>query len=80
LHAAIRSVLREAIRYQGTTFDHAYAGGGMQQRLAVYGRKGAPCPRCGAAVEYARIGQRGTHFCPGCQPRGGRRAAVAERR
>jgi formamidopyrimidine-DNA glycosylase len=80
LHAAIRSVLREAIRYQGTTFDRAYAGGGMQQQLAVYGRKGQPCPNCGAAVQYARLGQRGTHFCPRCQPRRGRRAPAMRRR
>jgi formamidopyrimidine-DNA glycosylase len=71
LHAAIRSVLRQAIIYQGTTFDHAYAGGGMQQRLAVYGRRGQPCLRCGTAIQYARIGQRGTHFCPRCQRGGG---------
>ncbi len=31
LQAAIRAVLREAIRYQGTTFDQVYAGGDMQR-------------------------------------------------
>jgi formamidopyrimidine-DNA glycosylase len=79
LHAAIRAVLREAIRYQGTTFDQVYAGGDMQRRLAVYGRKDQPCPRCGAAIRYARIGQRGTHFCPRCQPVGGGRRKLTRR-
>jgi endonuclease-8 len=37
--------------------------------LAVYGRTGQPCPRCGTAV--ARRNQwddnRPTYWCPGCQ-------------
>jgi formamidopyrimidine-DNA glycosylase len=67
LHQAIRSVLREAIRHGGSSIDWAYPGGRMQNRLAVYGRAGQPCPRCGRAIVRIRVGGRGTHVCPRCQ-------------
>jgi endonuclease-8 len=37
--------------------------------LAVYGRNGRPCPRCGTAVAVTRHGEhaRVTYWCPGCQ-------------
>ncbi len=37
--------------------------------LAVYGRTGKPCQRCGAPIEIARHGEqaRVTYWCPGCQ-------------
>ncbi len=37
--------------------------------LAVYGRTGQPCRRCGRPVAWARQGEdhRGTYWCPGCQ-------------
>lgn len=38
--------------------------------LAVYGRQGQPCPRCGAPVGIRRQGSmaRSTYWCPACQP------------
>ncbi len=41
-------------------------GGG----LAVYGRSGLPCTRCGSTVRSARQGEhaRVTYWCPSCQP------------
>jgi formamidopyrimidine-DNA glycosylase len=74
LHAGIVSLLRQAIGEGGTSLrDNQYrqpdgAGGGYQELLAVYGRDGNPCPRCGETIERMVVGQRGTHFCPGCQP------------
>ena len=68
LHEAIRHVLRKAIRYCGTSFDRAYLGGSMQQRLMVYGRGGEPCRVCGTPIIPIRVAQRGTHVCPKCQP------------
>ncbi|MGQ9518426.1 MAG: zinc finger domain-containing protein, partial [Anaerolineae bacterium] len=29
---------------------------------------GEPCRRCGTPIERIVVGQRGTHFCPRCQP------------
>jgi endonuclease-8 len=34
----------------------------------VYGRRGAPCRRCGTAIELAEQGDRITYWCPHCQP------------
>ena len=38
--------------------------------LAVYGRSGRPCRRCGTAIRVARTGRdpRLTYWCPTCQP------------
>ena len=73
LHRAIRSVLRAAINSGGTTLsDSAYRqpdgrSGEFSGLLAVYGREGQPCARCGAGIERIVVSQRGTHYCPGCQ-------------
>jgi formamidopyrimidine-DNA glycosylase len=69
LHRGIRDVLRLAIRSHGTTIDWIYPGGWMQRRLNVYGRTGQPCRTCGTPIVALRIGQRGTHICPRCQPK-----------
>ena len=73
LHKAIRAVLQAAITGGGTTLeDGSYRqidgqAGEFAGSLAVYGRSGQPCPRCGQAIERIVVGQRGTHFCPECQ-------------
>ena len=38
--------------------------------LAVYGRAGRPCRRCGTPIERALAGshRRSTYWCPACQP------------
>lgn len=83
LHGAIRSILRLAIRHHGTSIDWIYPGGWMQKHLAVYGRTGEPCRKCGTAIVALRIAQRGTHICPRCQTlkhgRHGRATARAKR-
>jgi formamidopyrimidine-DNA glycosylase len=73
LHRATRTVLRRAIRANGTTFrDYVTptgARGDFGDLLAVYGREGEGCRRCGAAVERLRWpAGRSTWYCPGCQP------------
>jgi formamidopyrimidine-DNA glycosylase len=71
LYAAIRTVLERAIAQGGTTLrDYRTANGEPgrhQECLAVYGRAGQPCPRCGGPVARIVVGQRGTHYCPVCQ-------------
>jgi formamidopyrimidine-DNA glycosylase len=34
----------------------------------VYQRTGEPCLHCGHEIERMVVGQRGTHYCPVCQP------------
>jgi endonuclease-8 len=51
----------------GTVGDRStVAGGGV----AVYGRRGQPCLRCGTPIERRAQGEdrRVTYWCPQCQP------------
>ena len=73
LYEAIRGTLWQAIAQHGTTFDGLFVRpdgeiGRQQEGLNVYGQAGLPCTRCGTPVERITVGQRGTHFCPTCQP------------
>ncbi len=45
--------------------------------LAVYGRNGQRCPRCGDTIEVRRLGEQARllYWCPGCQMHRGPRAA-----
>jgi len=69
LWEAIRAVLQEGIRRNGASIDWVYRGGQFQNDFRVYGREGQTCPVCGTAIQCIVVGQRGTHFCPACQPR-----------
>jgi formamidopyrimidine-DNA glycosylase len=68
---AIQSVLAEAIRQGGTTLRDFVGGEGkpgyFKQRLQVYDRRDAPCPRCATQLRETRIGQRSSFYCPACQ-------------
>ncbi|MFD1484151.1 DNA-formamidopyrimidine glycosylase [Lacticaseibacillus baoqingensis] len=72
LHDQIIAVLAESIALGGTsvhTFVDANGNpGGYQERLAVYGRAGQPCLVCQTPIVKIKVGQRGTHYCPHCQP------------
>ena len=72
LHVAIVDVLRESIAARGTSFrdyrDASGARGGFVEQLAVYGRAGEPCPRCGARlIGTHAIDGRMTVLCARCQ-------------
>jgi formamidopyrimidine-DNA glycosylase len=68
LWSSIREVLKEGIHRNGASIDWVYRGGDFQNYFRVYQRTGQPCPVCGTAIERILVGQRGTHFCPHCQP------------
>jgi formamidopyrimidine-DNA glycosylase len=65
---SIRTVLREAIALNGASIDWVYRGGDFQNYFRVYQRTGEPCPVCGTPIARMIVGQRGTHYCPRCQP------------
>src|SRR5262249_35235609 len=74
LLAAVRAVLDEALAAGGTSFDSLYVNvngesGYFSRSLAVYGREGEPCPRCGAPVRRDPFMNRSADSCPGFQPR-----------
>lgn len=72
LHQAIVQVLRAGVQMHGTTFSDYVDGlgrsGSFQHQLAVYGRQGEACPRCGSSIEREKISGRSSHYCPLCQP------------
>ena len=73
VRAAVRSVLAMGIEHGGTSLDDlAYLlpdgrAGRHLEYLAVYGREGKPCRRCGAPIEREVIGGRSSYRCPRCQ-------------
>lgn len=79
LMTAVREVFAEAISAGGTSFDSLYVrvngeSGYFDRSLAVYGREGEPCPRCGTPVIREKFMNRSSYTCPRCQrrPRQGR--------
>jgi formamidopyrimidine-DNA glycosylase len=72
LLAQVREVLAESVAAGGTSFDALYVNvngqsGYFERSLAVYGREGEPCPRCGAAIRRRPFMSRSSYFCPVCQ-------------
>jgi formamidopyrimidine-DNA glycosylase len=71
LAAAIKAVLRDAIRAGGTTLRDYINPEGMpgyfRQKLYVYERVGEPCRVCHTPIKHFVQGQRSTYFCPTCQ-------------
>ncbi len=76
LHESIREVLLQGIASGGTRLGNGksnflvFHGGSMpgnQHNLKVFGRIGAPCPRCGRSIIRIIVAQRSTHICPACQ-------------
>jgi formamidopyrimidine-DNA glycosylase len=65
---SIRQVLANGIARNGASIDWVYRGGDFQNYFRVYQRTGEPCPECGTPIARITVGQRGTHFCPRCQP------------
>jgi len=68
LLGAIHQILEDGIRHNGASIDWVDRGGGFQNYFRVYDRAGEPCPECGSSIQRMVVGQRGTHFCPTCQP------------
>ncbi|MFZ0430600.1 MAG: DNA-formamidopyrimidine glycosylase, partial [Acidobacteriota bacterium] len=72
LFRSIPVVLEKGIALGGTSLrdfvDSNGDTGHHQEELNVYGRNGRPCRRCGTAIVKIVVAQRGTHFCPLCQP------------
>jgi hypothetical protein len=67
-------VLTASIASQGTTLSDyrtvAGEAGSFAAYLDVYGHAGDACRRCGSQLRRIVVGQRGTVFCPSCQPTG----------
>lgn len=66
LHQAVVAILAEAVESGGANIKMVFSPGGY--RTQVFARHGTPCPSCGGTIHKTRVGGRGTHFCPCCQP------------
>jgi formamidopyrimidine-DNA glycosylase len=68
----VRTVLAEALAAGGTSFDALYVNvngqsGYFSRSLAVYGRAGQACLRCGTPIQRMAFMNRSSYFCPRCQ-------------
>src|SRR4051795_8168317 len=78
----VRGVLEDALRAGGTSFDALYVNvngesGYYDRSLAVYGREGTPCPRCGTPVRRTAFMNRSSFYCPRCQRPGRMRSSAS---
>ena len=75
LHRAIRKVLNQGLKNQGTSLGSGQGNfhavddrpGRNADQLNVFRRTAAPCPRCRATIQRIVVGQRSSHICPVCQ-------------
>lgn len=66
LFGAVNSVLRAAIDEIARRNEPSDVK--VRDFLAVRGRVGQPCPRCGTKIRDVRVGDGDACFCPTCQP------------
>jgi formamidopyrimidine-DNA glycosylase len=76
LYETVRSSLADGIDYEGASVNWYRkpdgTTGSSQDHFYVYGRDGEVCKSCERhTIEKIGVAQRGTHFCPHCQPRHG---------
>lgn len=69
-----RRVMERALGEGGTSFDSLYVhvngeSGYFARSLAVYGREGRPCLRCGTPIRRDPFMNRSSFTCPVCQRR-----------
>ena len=76
LFKAIQQVLTLGVKNRGTSLgegktnyrDVSGEAGGNRGEVKAYGRGGKPCNRCSIPLLKTVVAQRGTTFCPACQP------------
>jgi len=71
LFQSIKKILRQAIKYRGTSVDNYVDAEGregkFESHLKVYGRQGEKCYRCGHLIKRITQNSRSTYYCPYCQ-------------
>ena len=74
LWLAVKTVLKQGIRYRGSsTSDYTTpdgSEGSYQQYHRVYQKTGEKCVQCNTLIERIKLAGRSTHFCPTCQKEG----------
>ncbi len=66
-----KAILLRAIAAGGSTISDFRnvdgSEGKFARELLIYGKKSAPCPKCGAQIECITLGGRSSFYCPHCQ-------------
>ena len=70
LHAAIVSVLENAIKEIRARVGDSLFTDEIRDFLKVYKRTGEPCPVCGTPIQEIRYAKTRTYYCPNCQSGG----------
>ena len=75
LHHTIQQILRSAIGNKGASVENYFRPDGTRgtahfQFQVAHRLGGKLCPVCGTPIERIPIRNRGTYFCPKCQPPG----------
>ncbi len=74
LYHAIQQTLRTAIDNKGASIVNYYRPGGetgtAHFEFKVAHGRGKNCPNCGGPIQRITVRNRGTYFCPKCQPAG----------
>jgi len=73
LHRAIQRILWAAIGNKGASVDTYFRPDGTEgtahfEFKVAHGLGGKSCPVCGTTIERTVVRNRGTYFCPRCQP------------
>ena len=72
LYRAIKRVLWSAIGNKGASVRNYFRPGGdigtAHYEFSVAHGQGKKCPNCGTPIQRITVRNRGTYFCPNCQP------------
>jgi formamidopyrimidine-DNA glycosylase len=72
LHHAIREILQAAIGNKGASVNTYFRPDGSEgtehYHFKVAHGRGKTCPGCGSPIERIAVRNRGTYYCPRCQP------------
>jgi len=73
LHSVIQRILWAAIGNKGASVNTYFRPDGTEgvahfEFKVAHGLGGKTCPVCGGTIERIVVRNRGTYFCPGCQP------------
>jgi len=66
LHLNIQKVLSWGID-NNKKEAHGKLAESRREWMNIYRKKGKPCPECGTLIEYTKVNQRDTFYCPKCQ-------------
>ena len=72
LHAAARATLNEWTKRLRAEAGDDFPEGvtAFRPDMAVHGKYGKPCPRCGTKIQRIRYAENETDYCPSCQTGG----------